>query len=86
VTELYRAGAIDALCDTIPMLHAMPNALTDNMVERLFTFFEQMINTFGNEAMGDLAQNTRLALESAAEETAQTKSRGGGARYAANAI
>ncbi len=45
-----------------------------------------MINTVGNEAMGDLAQNTRLVFESAAEEAAQTKSRGGGARYAANAV
>lgn len=77
VTELHKVGAIDTLCDTILMLHAMRNALTDNMVERLFTFFEQMINTVGNEAMGDLAQNTRLAFKSAAEETAQTKSRGG---------
>ncbi len=59
------------------MMHAMRNALTDNMVERLFTFFEQMINTVGNEAMGELAQNTRLAVEEAAEETARTPPRGG---------
>jgi len=77
VTELHKVGAIDTLCDSLLMLHAMRNALTDNMVERLFAFFEQMINTVGNEAMGDLAQNTRLAFEAAAEETAQTKPRGG---------
>ncbi len=77
LTELHKAGAIDTLCDTLMLLHAMRNALTDNMVERLFTFFEQMINTVGNEAMGELAQNTRLAFEAAAEETAQAKPSGG---------
>lgn len=77
ITELHRVGAIDTLCDAVMMVHAMRNALTDNMVERLFTFFEQMINTVGNEAMGELALNTRQAFEAAAEETAQTAPRGG---------
>jgi len=77
LTELHKVGAIDTLCDTLMMLHAARNALTDNMVERLFTFFEQMINTVGNEAMGELAQSTRLAFESAVEESAQTPPRGG---------
>ena len=49
------AGAIDTLCETVLTLHALRNELTDNMVERLFTFFEQMINTVGNEAMGEPA-------------------------------
>lgn len=77
LTELHKVGAIDTLCDTVLMLHAMRNALTDNMVERLFTFFEQMIDTVGNEAMGELAQSTRLAFEAAAEEASQAKPRGG---------
>ena len=77
LTELHKVGAIDTLCDTLMLVHAARNALTDNMVERLFTFFEQMINTVGNEAMGELAQNTRVAFEAAAEETAQTTPRGG---------
>ena len=47
------------------------------MVERLFAFFEHMINTVGNEAMATLAGNTRQALDEAAEETAQTVPRGG---------
>ncbi len=47
------------------------------MVERLFTFFEQMINTVGNEAMGELADNTRVALEEAVEATAAAPQRGG---------
>ncbi len=77
VTELHKVGALDTVCDTLMLVHAMRNALTDNMVERLFTFFEQMINTVGNEAMGELAQSTRLAVEAAAEETARTTPRGG---------
>ena len=77
LTELHKVGALDTACDTLMMVHAMRNALTDNMVERLFTFFEQMINTVGNEAMGELAQNTRVAFEAAAEETARTTPRGG---------
>jgi uncharacterized protein YjgD (DUF1641 family) len=77
LTELHKVGAIDTLCDTLMMVHALRNALTDNMVERLFTFFEQMINTVGNEAMGELAQNTRVAFKAAVEETAQTAPRGG---------
>jgi uncharacterized protein YjgD (DUF1641 family) len=58
-------------------MHAARNASTDNIVERLFTFFEQMINTVGNEAMGALAENTREALEEAAEETARAPAKGG---------
>ncbi len=77
LTELHKVGAIDTLCEVVLMLHATRNALTDNMVERLFTFFEQMINTVGNEAMGELAQSTRLAFEAAAAETAEAKPRGG---------
>jgi uncharacterized protein YjgD (DUF1641 family) len=77
LTELHKVGAIDTLCDTLMMVHAARNALTDNMVERLFTFFEQMINTVGNEAMGELAQNTRIAIEAATEEVSQMAPRGG---------
>jgi uncharacterized protein YjgD (DUF1641 family) len=78
VTELHKVGALDTVCDLALALHAMRSALTDNMVERLFTFVESMINTVGNEAMGELAENTRVALEEAAHETAHTApSRGG---------
>jgi uncharacterized protein YjgD (DUF1641 family) len=59
------------------MLHASRNALTDNMVERLSMFIESMINTVGNEAMGELAENTRLALEEAAQEAKAAAPSGG---------
>jgi len=77
LTELHRAGALDTVFDLAMLLHGARNALTDNMVERLFTFFEQMINTVGNEAMRELADNTRLALDEAAEEAARATPRGG---------
>jgi uncharacterized protein YjgD (DUF1641 family) len=75
--ELHKAGALDTLFDTVMLLHSARNAATDPMVDRLFTFFEQMINTVGNEEMGTLAANTRLALEEAAEEAQRATSRGG---------
>jgi uncharacterized protein YjgD (DUF1641 family) len=77
VTELHKLGAMDTLFDLVTLLQAARNASTDNIVERLFTFFEQIINTIGNEAMGTLAENAREALEEAAEETAQSAPKGG---------
>ena len=77
LTEMHKVGALDTVCDTVMMIHAARSALTDNMVERLFMFMESMINTVGNEAMGELAENTRLAFEEAAAETAQAKPSGG---------
>jgi uncharacterized protein YjgD (DUF1641 family) len=77
ITELHKVGALDTACDLLMLMHAARNALTDNMVERLFVFFEQMINTVGNEAMGELAENTRLALGEAADEANKAAPRGG---------
>jgi uncharacterized protein YjgD (DUF1641 family) len=78
LTELNKVGALDTVCDLAMTLHAVRNALTDNMVERLFMFAESMINTVGNEAMGELAENVRLALEEAAQEGAQAAPAKGG--------
>ena len=78
LTELHKVGAIDTLCELTLTLHAMRNAATDNIVERLFMFAESMINTVGNEAMGELAENTRLAMEEAAQETAKAPAPKGG--------
>jgi uncharacterized protein YjgD (DUF1641 family) len=77
LTELHKVGALDTLFDTVMLLHAARNASTDNIVERLFGFVEQMINTVGNEAMGTLADNARQSLDEAAEESARTSPRGG---------
>lgn len=77
LTELSKTGALDTLFDIVGLVHGVRNALTDNMVERLFVFFEQMINTVGTEEMGELADNTREALAEAAEETKNAQPRGG---------
>jgi uncharacterized protein YjgD (DUF1641 family) len=77
LTELHKVGALDTLFEMVLLIHAARAASTDNIVERMFTFFEQMINTVGNEAMGTLAENTREALEEAAEETAKSAPKGG---------
>jgi uncharacterized protein YjgD (DUF1641 family) len=74
---MHKVGALDTVCDLAMTLHAVRNALTDNMVERLFMFAENMINTVGNEGMGELAENTRLAMEEAAEESKGAAPRGG---------
>ena len=78
LTELHKVGAIDTICDLALTLHAARNALTDSMVERLFAFAESMINTVGNEAMGELAEDARMALEDAAHETAKAPAPKGG--------
>ena len=78
LTELHKVGALDTVCDLAMTLHAVRNALTDNMVERLFMFAENMINTVGNEAVGELAENARMALEDAAQETAKGPAPRGG--------
>lgn len=63
--------------DMVLLLHAAREASTDNIIERLSGFVEQMTNTVGNEAMATLAVNTRQALDEAAAEAAQTPPRGG---------
>jgi uncharacterized protein YjgD (DUF1641 family) len=77
VTELHKVGALETLFDTVMLLHAARNAATDTIVERLFVFLEQLINTVGNEAMGTLVDNTRQAVDEAAEETARAAPKGG---------
>lgn len=77
VTELHKVGALDTLFDAVMVLHAARNACTDAIIERLFTFFEQMINTVDNEAMGTVVDHMRQALDEAALEVSRTTPRGG---------
>ena len=77
LTELHKVGALDTFFDTMMLVHAMRNAATDSIVERLFVFFEQLVNTVGTEEMGALAANMRIALDEAAQETANLKPRAG---------
>lgn len=77
LTALHKVGALDTLFDTVMLLHAARNAATDNIIERLFTLIEQLINTVATEEMAELAGNMREALSEAAAETKDLKPRAG---------
>ncbi len=77
LAELHRIGAMGTLFDTVALLHAARSASTDNIVERLFTFIEHMLNTVGNENLASLVDDARVALDEAVEETANRPVSGG---------
>ncbi len=63
--------------DAARLMQAAGDALTDGMVERLFTFIEHMLNTVGNENLASLVDDARVALDEAVEETANRPVSGG---------
>lgn len=77
LTKLHRAGGLISLFETIHMINAMRNALTDGMVERLAVFAESMVTNMANEEMAELAGQTHEALVEAREEAAKAPSKGG---------
>ena len=77
LTELHRTGALDTLFQLVTLVHGVRNALTDNMVERLFAFMEHMTNNLATEEVAELAQNATRALGQAAEETRRKPATGG---------
>jgi len=77
LTEMQKVGALDTACDMIMLLHAMRNALTDAMVERLLSYAEYMVTSVANEDVCDLATNACEAMNQAAEESAKAPARGG---------
>jgi uncharacterized protein YjgD (DUF1641 family) len=77
LTELNRIGALDTLFDLVSFVHAAKSASTDSIIERLFGFAEQMVNTLGSENLARLAEGTTGAIEDAIEETADSKPSGG---------
>jgi uncharacterized protein YjgD (DUF1641 family) len=77
LTELHRIGALDTLFDLVAIIHASKSASTDNIVDRLFAFFEQMVNTLGSDNLARLAEGATGALEDAVKETADAKPIGG---------
>lgn len=78
LTELHKLGAIDTVFGLILLVHAARDASTDNIVDRLFGFAEQMVNTVGSESMAELVDNARTAIEEAAVETAKAPPPKGG--------
>jgi len=77
LTELNRTGALNTLFDLVVLLHAVRDASTDNIVERLFGFVEKMANTLASEDMAELADSTRAAFQEAASQTAAAPATGG---------
>ena len=77
LTELHRTGALNTLFDVVVLLHAVREASTDNIIERLFVFVETMANTFASEDMAALADSTRTALQQASAQSAGVQERGG---------
>ena len=77
LTDLHRLGALDTLFDLAGIIHASKSASTDVIVERLFAFVEQMMNTFGSDNLSRLADGAAGAMEDAVHETKDAAPRGG---------
>jgi uncharacterized protein YjgD (DUF1641 family) len=77
LTDLHRIGALDPLFDLVAIIHASKSASTDNIVDRLFRFFEQMVNTLGSDNLSRFAEEATGAMEDAVRETADVKPSGG---------
>ena len=77
LTALHRAGGLEPMFETIHMVNAIRNALTDPMIERLTTFLEHVVNTLSTEAIADLAQDSCRALQTARQETTGIQPSGG---------
>ena len=77
MTALHRTGGLKGVFETLQLLAAMRNALTDSMVERLAQFAEQMITNVANEEMAELAATATEAFHSSVDELADYKAPGG---------
>ncbi len=77
LTELHRIGALDTLFDLVAFIHASKSASTGSIVERLFGFVEQMVNTMGSDSLARLAEGAGGAMEDAVRETADARPSGG---------
>lgn len=77
LVELHRVGALDTLFDLVALVHAVRSASTDNIVERLFAFCENIVNTVATEDMAAFSEKARLAFDAAAAECAGMPARTG---------
>lgn len=77
LTEMHRLGSLQTLFDLVALLHAARDASTDNIIERLFTFVEHMMNNLASEEFATLCNNAQTAMEEAADETAAKPPSGG---------
>lgn len=77
LTEMHRVGSLQTLFDVVALVHAARSASTDNMVERLSSFVEHMVNNIGSEDFAALCNNAQTAMEEAADEAAKKTHSGG---------
>ncbi len=77
LSELHRIGALNTLFDLVALLHTARSASTDNIVDRLFAFFEQMVNTLGSDNLSRFAEGATRAMEDAVRQTADARPAGG---------
>jgi len=77
VTDLYRVGALGTLFEVVGLLHAAKSAATDDIIERLFTFYEHMMNNIGTEEMANLAANLTDSMDGAIDDAKSQTSSGG---------
>ena len=77
LTEMNRVGSLQTLFDTVALLHALRTASTDNIVDRLFTFVEHLMNNMASEDFATLCNNAQTAMEEAADEAAKKTHSGG---------
>ncbi|MBL6958217.1 MAG: hypothetical protein ISR52_04500 [Rhodospirillales bacterium] len=76
VTELNRSGGLDTVFDLLTLIHGAREAMTDNMLERLFIFIEHMVNNLATEDVADMVHIMQSAMKHAASESENTKTGG----------
>jgi uncharacterized protein YjgD (DUF1641 family) len=69
LTEMERIGALDTAFDVVMLPHAMRNALTDVMIERLASYAEYLVTNLANEDVIDLVVRSSQAMNQAVEES-----------------
>lgn len=78
LTALHKNGGLIPLFETLHLINAIRNALTDSMVERLALFAEHMINNLANEDVATLACQAQRAMSAAVDDVGKTPAAPGG--------
>ena len=77
LTDMHRTGALDTVFELVMLMHAVRNAATDNIVERLFAFVENMLNSVATEEMAELVETLQTSMHEALLEAKDTPAKGG---------
>jgi len=77
VTDLYRIGALGTLFEVVGLIHAVRSAATDDIVERGFAFYEQIVNNICTEEMADLVTNLTDSMDGAVTDVKDQPQTGG---------